>query len=83
MTSPDAPRHKPGTVYSCDARRYGADRNLCPLHAAAPEMVALLQECAIWAEEQHMHRPSTVTRDLATRIRQFLSATTPRQEDSR
>lgn len=42
MTSPDTPRHKPGTAYSCDARRYGADKNLCALHAAAEEMRAML-----------------------------------------
>lgn len=29
-------RHRPGTVYSCDARRFGADLRLCPVHQHAP-----------------------------------------------
>lgn len=29
-------RHRPGTIYSCDARCFGADLRLCPIHQHAP-----------------------------------------------
>jgi len=38
-----AKRHRVGTVYACDARNYGADKRLCPLHMAAEDMASMLR----------------------------------------
>src|SRR5262245_25628665 len=35
-------RHKPGTAYVCDARRFGGDRQLCPLHEAAEDLLEVV-----------------------------------------
>jgi hypothetical protein len=37
-------RHRPGTLFVCDARRFGGDQHLCPLHAAAESMAVVLDE---------------------------------------
>jgi hypothetical protein len=39
------PRHHPGTIYACDASHYGADRRLCPVHAAAPDLLTIVLRC--------------------------------------
>lgn len=35
--------HKPGTIYSCDNRLFGAARRLCPLHRAGAAMQQVLE----------------------------------------
>jgi hypothetical protein len=54
----EEPRHKPGTVYACDARNFGADRRLCTLHEAAPEMAEALGWLLPMAEAYLQGAPS-------------------------
>ena len=42
----EATRHRPGTAYSCDARHFGADKRLCPMHKAAPDALRTILELA-------------------------------------
>jgi hypothetical protein len=50
-------RHKPGTVYACDARRYGADQNLCPLHREAEAMRDLIAQLVTAVDGQETVNP--------------------------
>jgi len=44
-------RHRPGTLFVCDARRFGGDQHLCPLHAAAGALAKALHAIHQLAEE--------------------------------
>ena len=59
-------RHKPGTVFVCDARVFGGDFRLCPLHQHAPG--ALRTILAITEDQRSPEAMVKAIREVAQRI---------------
>jgi hypothetical protein len=57
-------RHRVGTIYSCDARNFGADRRLCPVHQQAEPMLTLIKDVLDYLDRLANHHTTSVNEFL-------------------